>query len=406
VEKNSRKSKSPSLLEQAHKENPVNMPKRESMDVTECSGEMAITYFGEKIETPEQLIANAHIDLRIWEVSKVTVNNWGVGGKLRQGQDASGKWQSEKLWQQALRQIKVELRRRAPKYIQDAIKELLSEWKPSKLPSPKRRKINAEPHMLELALHDAHFGKRCWKAQTGKDFDLDIIASDYTHAIDELFDRARHYNIEKVIAPIGSDFFQVNNWMGTTAHGTQVDSTDDRFPKVFKAGLRAMEYAIKKAREVADVEFFYLGGNHDMETSWYLSQTLGEIFRDDPHVTIDDSPRLRKYISYGPALIGFAHGDEIKLDKLPLLMATEASEAWASSRHRHWHTGHLHKKGMLKYTAGDTHNGVEVWILPSLSGTDLWHFKHGFVGNVRAAEAYLWSKSEGYAGHFSVSAKS
>lgn len=400
--RNRSKKESPDLLEAADR-----AAGREETQVVESGDGIAITYFGEKIDTPEQLIASAKIDLRLWEVSKVTINNWGVGGKIKRGQDDAGRWQPEQLWQQALRQIRVELRRRAPRFVQDAIKDLLATWKPSRPSQPQRtQRGRSEAFMLELALHDAHFGKRCWAAQTGGDFDLEIVEADYRAAIDDLAERAKPYNVEKVLGVIGSDFFQVNNWLGTTANGTPVDSVDDRFPKVFQAGVRALEYSIRKFREIADVDFIYLGGNHDRETSWYLSQVLAAIFKGDKHVSIDDAPKDRKYVSYGPALIGFAHGDDIKLDKLPLLMATEAPEQWSAAKHRHWHTGHLHKKAMTRFTVGDTFNGVEVWVLPALSGTDSWHFRKGFVQNVRAAEIYLWSNRSGYAGHLSVEARS
>ena len=47
----------------------------------------------------------------------------------------------------------------------------------------------------------------------------------------------------------------------------------------------------------------------------------------------------------------------------------------------------------------DTYGGVTVSVLPSLSGTDSWHYKKGYVKNNRAAEAYLWHHDDGYAGH-------
>lgn len=368
---------------------------------TETHDALEITYFGRKIETPEQLLAHAGIDTELWEVVRIVVNNWGVGGKIKRGQTESGRWRPEKLWQQQLRQVKIELRRKAPKFVQNAVRELMKGWKPALVPA-KREKRRGDPCMLELALHDAHFGKRCWAAQTGDDFDLAIIDRDYRKALDDLFERARPYSVDKVLIPIGSDFFHVNNWVGTTAKGTVVDSVDDRFTKVFKAGHRAMEYGIRLFKQIADVELFYLGGNHDRETAWYLTQVLAATFEGDKQVKICDQPIDRKYFSYGVSIIGFTHGDEISHDQLPLLMATEAAEQWGKAKFREIHCGHLHKKMEKRYLAGDTKNGVGVRVLPSLSGTDAWHYRKGFTGTVRAAEAYLWSREHGYAGHISV----
>jgi hypothetical protein len=377
----------------------------EKLDQVENESGLTLTYYGKKIDSPEELVASAKIDLNLWDIVEVRVNQYGVAGKANKGQDETGRWKGTELWYVPLRQITVKLKRKAPKFIQDGIKGLLKDFRPIKLGKPSHKK-HKSPFMLEVSLFDAHFGKLAWGLETGQDYDLKIAESDYCAAIDDLLDRASGFPIEKVLFPIGSDFFHVDNWLGTTTKGTLVDSTDDRKTKVFKAGVKAVEYAFRRCREVAPVEGLWIGGNHDMQTSWHLAYVLGRIFEGDKFITIDDGPKQRKYRAYGPALIGFSHGDQGKRSDLPLIMATEAPDLWSAAKHRHWHTGHFHKKAKFSYTAGDTHNGVEVWILPSLSATDAWHYQKGFVGCVRAAEAYLWSKTEGYAGHFSVNARS
>ncbi len=45
-------------------------------------------------------------------------------------------------------------------------------------------------------------------------------------------------------------------------------------------------------------------------------------------------------------------------------------------------------------------------VLPSLSGTDKWHYENGFVNNLRTAEASLWNRGSGYTGSFSVESRS
>jgi hypothetical protein len=380
--------------------------KREECEVSEQQDGISVTYFGEKIESPEKLIEHAKIDLRIWEVSKVTVNNWGVGGKIKRGQDDNGKWRPEQLWQQSLRQIKVELRRRAPKFIQDAIVDLLASWKPRKLAALNRKPFADDAHMAEIALHDAHFGKLCWAMETGTDFDLKIIESDFCGAVDDLLARIAHFPVDRITLPVGSDLFQVDNLLGTTTKGTRVDATDDRLSKVFDVVARSVEYAIRRCREVADVDVFWMPGNHDYTVSWYLVRVLEEVFKGDEHVAIDRSPMPHKYRHYGKTLIGYAHGDEVALSKLPLIMATDQPDLWAQSVYRHWKTGDKHKRAKFNYTAGDTFNGVEVFICPSLSGTDLWHYRKGYVNNIRMAECFLYSKVHGPVGQFVVPARS
>jgi hypothetical protein len=196
--------------------------------------------------------------------------------------------------------------------------------------------------------------------------------------------------------------------MGTTAKGTVVDAVDDRFQKVFRVGCRAVQHAILRCREIAEVEVLWVPGNHDPETSWYMAEWLAAVFSSDKHVTVDSGPQDRKYRAFGNSLIGYAHGDDIKLGDLPLIMATDPTirEQWGKSRYQFWRIGHFHKKKETKYTGADTFNGVSVTILPSLSGTDKWHYEKGYVNNHRTAELALWSKDSGLTGTFSAEARS
>lgn len=116
--------------------------------------------------------------------------------------------------------------------------------------------------------------------------------------------------------------------------------------------------------------------------------------------------KSRKYVRYGTNLLGFTHGDEEKSTDLPLLMAGEMGEAWGYVTHREWHIGHFHKSKEMKFVSGDSHGPVIVRVLPSLSGTDAWHYRKGYVCGNRAAEAYLWSYKNGYTGHFSTNIQS
>ena len=113
---------------------------------------------------------------------------------------------------------------------------------------------------------------------------------------------------------------------------------------------------------------------------------------------VDDTLYKRKYYRHGAVMLGFAHGEKEKPENLPLLMATEQQEAWAATRYHEWHLGHLHKSATKIKTVADEFNGVRVRTLPSLCGTDLWHFDMGYVQNIRSAEVYLFDPDRGLAG--------
>ena len=389
-----------SLLDDAMASEPET---RESCETEESGDSSVMTYYGSKIETVDQLLEHAKVDLNIWEVESATVNNWEISGKRRvAGPDGSR--ESDRLWKTGNRQIKVKLRRRAPKFIQDGLAGILANWKPRQ-PKPPPKRPTKNLHLFEVGLYDHHFGKLCWGAETGTNYDMTIARDEFAAAVDGMLSHTSGYGIEKILLPIGNDLFHSNDWSSQTANGTRVDSVDTRYSKVFETVYDSVEYAIRQCLTVAPVELIWVPGNHDRNISWTLLFAIKMAYRDFRHVSIDDGPRFRKYRSYGPCLHGYTHGDEAREKDWVNLMATEVPDLWAKAKFRSWRTGHFHKRKETRYTAGDTFNGVEVRVFPSLCGTDHWHYRQGYTGSCRMAECHIFSRDEGPVGHFLVHAK-
>jgi len=216
-----------------------------------------------------------------------------------------------------------------------------------------------------------------------------------------LLDRVAGWDVSRILVPVGNDFFNVDNWAGTTARGTPQDS-DGPFARVFEAGCAAMVAAVERCLAVAPVDLLWIPGNHDPSTSFYLTRFLDAWFRASGDVTVDRDHRPRKYIRHGCCLLGFTHGDQENHRDLPAIMAAEVPDLWAATTWREIHLGHYHRARQTVHRTTDEFGGVRVRVLPSLSGTDSWHYRKGYVSNKRAAECYLWHESEGYAGHLSA----
>lgn len=332
------------------------------------------------IKTLQQALDAAQVDLTAWEVDRHVVNFWG-----------------DKT------QVKVWLKRLIAEPKQKALEALVSRLAGQAVTMPEpRRQAASDPHMLEISLYDHHFGKLAWAAETGTDYDLKIAESLFVGAVESLLQKTSGYQLDKILLPVGQDFFHINNPQGTTAKGTRQD-TDSRLAKIFEVGQLSVIQAVERCRQIAPVEVIWVPGNHDPETSYYLVKVIEAYYRTTEGVTVDASPRSRKFRKYGTTLLGFTHSDKEKISSLPLNMAGSAPMEWATTTHHEWHVGHLHKKGELSFVAGDSFGPVQVRRLPSLCGTDAWHFENGYVNGSRAAEAYLWSFANGYTGHFSVS---
>jgi hypothetical protein len=378
-----------SLLDKAKKAEEV----PELVTIDDHGDECSVQYVGPRIRTVDELIEHQQIDLAIWEIVKSCVKAYGVSGKRKTGRGYDTLWNATNL------SISIELRRRAPKPIQDAIRGLLADVKPLALSSPpKQRRSNR--NMLEVSIYDHHWGKLAWSKATGTSYDVNIADREWRHAIDSMLAQSAGHSIEQIVMPIGNDLFHVNDWQSQTANGTRVESTDDRFERVFRAACKAVQYAVERCYQVAPVKLLYVPGNHDRHTSWFLCEWLAAKFSGVKLIDVDNSPRPRKYLAYGPTLLGYMHGDEVKPDTLPTLMATEVPQMWAASRFRRWNLGHWHKRKETRHTSGDTFNGVEVRILPSLCGTDAWHYSKGFTGNARKAECSVYSREHGPSAYY------
>jgi UDP-2,3-diacylglucosamine pyrophosphatase LpxH len=361
----------------------------------------SLVYHGDKISTVEELLEHAKIDLAIWEVAEVKVNNWEVAGKRKV---SAGRNSIETLWKTPCRQISVKLKRKAPKSVQEAILALTKRMPQAKARKATRKRV--AKHLIEFSLYDCHFGKLCWNKQTNSDdYDLEIAASDYHHAVNTMIDRIEPYQVEEIIFPIGNDFLHFDGANKQTTKGTLVDSTDDRYTKVFRQGFVSIRDAIKVCSEVAPVRVLYVPGNHDRYTSWHLCEMLKHHFAPDKQVIVENE-ETRKFRLWGKNLIGWDHGEKMSLDKLAHTMPVEASSLWSLSVFRYLRVGHFHTKRQIRHLSTNTYEGIQVDVIPSLSSNDAWHYENGYIGNQRAAETAVWDREAGLISTMVVEAKS
>lgn len=344
-----------------------------------------ITCISKTIRTLDDALTHAKVDLGKWEIDRYVIDKRDAGSK-----DGSGNPQVVELWQ-----IKIWLKNKVTSPILKAIEQLTSDLKTysPKYPSIPKAKI-AVPHMMEISIYDTHFGQLAWGAETGTDYDIKIAEACYIDAVKQHIQYAKPFEIEKFLFPLGQDFFHINNAQNTTVNDTKQD-IDCRLAKIYNAGVWALIKAIEMMASIAPVEVIYVPGNHDRDISYFATAGLKLCFRNNERITVDDSPKLRKYVLYGSNLIGFTHGDEEPHRDLPAIMAGERPDLWAKSKYREWHLGHLHKRKETRFNAGDTFTGVSVKVLPSISGTDAWHYRKGYVNKGRIAESYLYRKDGG-----------
>ena len=344
--------------------------------------------------TLDELLALFGLAPEEWEAFEATPNVWHVGAKHPETGD---------IITAPLYQLKARVRRKVTD-TQDAWRgAILADIQQDTRHRPRfayktRQTPEGERVAVEVCLMDLHVGKLAWGEETGTDYDTQIAERIAKDAVADLLWQAERYAVERFILPVGNDFYHYDNALGTTTSGTPQDR-DTRLLKMFRRGRGVASWMIDTLAARAPVEVVVVTGNHAAVLELMLGEVLAAEFAHDPRVTVDNAPTLRKYVQYGKNLIGFTHGNEEPHGKLPQIMAVERPQLWAETTHREYHLGHIHKQKTTEPVTVDDQTGVTVRILRSLSGTDAWHAKRGYVGNVRGAEAFVWRHTGGLRAH-------
>jgi len=269
----------------------------------------------------------------------------------------------------------------------DLVRQVLEDITPS--PPTDIKYTQARGYLLELPIMDLHLALLSWEKETGENYDLDIAEQLYKQVITKIIARVKAYglHIEQVLFPIGQDFFNSDTINNTTTKGTILDS-DTRWPRMYKRGVELLVWAIEQLRRLAPVKVFHIPGNHDEMLSYCAVVTLESYFRDLHSVEIDTSPAPRKYEQFGLCGIGFAHGaDEGK--RIKNLFQVEQPEMWGATKFREFHVGHTHHE----YAIED--GGITIRHIGTIKMRDAWEVKHGFMGAIHRAQAFVWDREEG-----------
>lgn len=252
--------------------------------------------------------------------------------------------------------------------------------------------------LLELALFDVHIGKLAVQEESGEDYNIEIAVERYNKAVLDLISRVDRNTIDRILLPIGNDFIHVDSKRNTTTAGTPQDCSG-RYTTMVTTAKKLLIDTINKLASIAPVDVVVIHGNHDTHTMFAIGEVISAYYRSDNRVTVDNSPTQRKYYAYHSTALQFTHGNEEKHNDLPLIFASEKPQLWGLSKHRYCQLGHYHKSKKMSYVGVDSLNGVEIQIIPSLSGADAWHMSKGYISN-KQAKAFLFDKENGLISEF------
>lgn len=374
------------------------------------SNEKEIEWVGDEkhIKTLDDLLKACDVDLNVWRVISYTVNKWDVTS-----------WKSGKAEVKQNFQVKARLERIQEMVdvinVAEVFADLTKNYKPPQFNNTQSYSNNLinvdENNLLEISIFDLHMGKLAWGGETGENYDTKIARARFLEAISILLKRADSFNISKILFPVGNDFFNSDTIFNTTTKGTQQDE-DLRWQKTFQVGVTLLVDAINILKQTGvPIDVVVIPGNHDFERSFYMGSFLQAWFNQDVQVNINNHASPRKYYRFGKVLLGLTHGSEEKESSLPLLMASdiESKPHWSETTYHEWHLGHQHRKKNVNYKVYDNKSttlnedlGVVVRYLSSLTGTEEWHHKKGYIGQIKAADAFVWNDESGMIAHLNA----
>lgn len=275
-------------------------------------------------------------------------------------------------------------------------------------------------HLLVITPADIHHGKLGLAIETRDAYNMEIAERRTKDGVASVLRMAEPFGLERIIVNTGNDSMHTENGKTTTS-GTPQDS-DGTWHQQWLSAFNTWVWVIEEAARYAPVTVVFDVSNHPMRSDWSVNQAVAAYFRNDTRVDFPadlQAPAHRKYMVYGTSALGFTHGDGAKDGDLALLMAREMGVHFGRAMRGYWITKHLHHKvrktvglspalsekdlpGVTVIRSGseDLERNVSVEVVRSPSGTDGWHHRMGYVGALKAVEAFLFHHQDGQVGRF------
>ena len=273
----------------------------------------------------------------------------------------------------------------------EEVVEALKEYKEPTI----ARKHSYEERVAVVNLFDAHIDKLSLLSETEEQSDITRNIKYFLTSLYKIADILRLKSPERIIFPIGNDFWQTNDSNLTTKKGTdQKHQVSHNHKESFKLGIQVLKNAIQLLRNIAPVTIVPVKGNHDEDRVFYLTQLLSILYEDAQDVFIVDNTRQRNYVRYGDWLFGFAHGDKEKRkpQELPSLMSVERREDWAEIKQGLFFLGDIHHEKQYNALQTNDFRGCQVRFLRALSANDSWHYDQGYIGIPKTAYLFVFEK--------------
>lgn len=241
--------------------------------------------------------------------------------------------------------------------------------------------------LAHYTLTDMHVGMRAWHLEGGSDWDVEIAERVILGCMAEAIRQMP--NTEKAIFAQLGDFLHYDGLLPVTPTSGHILDADSRYPKVVASAVRILKLCIDMMlAKHQQVHIIMAEGNHDMASSVWLRVLFAELYRNEPRITVDDSPLPYYAYKFGNVFLGFHHSHLKQIKQLPGFMAAQFAQTWGATTKRYCHTGDKHH-----WKEADE-LGMHVIQHPTLASRDAYAARGGWFSE-RAMQAICYHKERG-----------
>ena len=119
--------------------------------------------------------------------------------------------------------------------------------------------------LLVINPADIHIGKYAAERETGDAYNSEIAFKRVVEGVLGLIDKAKGFNIDRVLFCIGNDVLHIDSVYNTTTKGTYQD-TDGKWWEHYEIALQLYVKCIEILRELAPVDVIHSMSNHDYQS--------------------------------------------------------------------------------------------------------------------------------------------
>jgi len=278
----------------------------------------------------------------------------------------------------------------------DAMREAVEGFKGDIEPaSPIVAPAASEEHLCNLyTFTDYHLGMLAWHKEGGSDWNVSIAEKTIVAALTQMINQSP--KAHTAVLNIQGDFLHTDGKTPVTPASKHVLDADSRFPKIRKSAIRVIRSLVAMSLQRHEaVHLIIAEGNHDEESSGWLSDLFSVHYEEEPRITVSDSVLPFYVFEWGNTMLGVHHGHKVKNESLPLLFAAQFPQEWGRTTRREIHCGHRHHRDEKEY------NGVTVVQHPTLAARDAYAARGGWIAD-RAAWAITYHKNYGAVGRVMI----